>query len=452
MKSFTISESVCSYLSQPFRAVFAIILFGIVAGQPLSSALATVVYPTGSYPLDVENVRTAVSGGGPVLLKAVNTTGQPTAFNFGPAIRNGDGVNLTVDVRIIGEQTGQHRTTIQGGFIPIICQAPIHLSIKSINFDGPCGAAIIILASSGAEIVGNHISNVVPDPLPVGFTETDGIDLLGGDLDPTQSSITGRAVVAGNVIENLSGEFANGVQFDNVAAFSTITGNTVRIPQPAGTVQSIGLLAFRLHNVCAIFGNSVTIGPSASNVYPSGIFVGGGTDGRYLITGNNIMSKNANADGIDVVGFNSSGPTNNAWVAANRVAIHSQIETSGGVVFYGAINNSVMLANRISGTSGNAIQILGQDDSLVADSNRVINNDISHMSSSVADIFFGPFSTNNQFVGHCASFIDQGINNHVSCGPMVDLGSGGTRSSLVKVSNSSLRLAVFDGLRERLGR
>src|SRR6266576_5757478 len=48
------------------------------------SAADRVVYPTGVYPTDVQNVQAAVDQGGTVVLKARSTAGVPTHFNFGP--------------------------------------------------------------------------------------------------------------------------------------------------------------------------------------------------------------------------------------------------------------------------------------------------------------------------------------------------------------------------------
>lgn len=432
------------------RTIGTLMALGLGYWNPNARAAwsSTVVYPTGSFPLDVQNVQTAVDGGGLVILKARDANGQSIAFNFGPADATGGGVNITINVRIIGERVGQHMTTINGGYIPILCPAPVRSFIGNIDFEAPLAAAILLTSSTGTEIVGNRIHGVVGIPLPVGFTDGDGIDLFGGDNGP-QSTITGRAIIAGNTIEDLSAEFANGVQLDSVAANSIITGNTVRIPEPQGTVQTIGLLAFRSQSTCAIVGNNVTIGQGGPDVIPSSIFVGGTVTGRYVIKGNNIMSDNANADGIDVLGFNSSGPTHGALVAVNHIVTHAQLSTSGGIVFYGAVANSTMLANRISGTSGNAIQVLGLDDTLLADSNRVIGNDISHLTSSVADIFFGPFSTNNLFIGHCASYIDQGVNNHVSCGPMVNPDAASIRAEVI-LRSAEARESLLRLIRDRL--
>ena len=50
----------------------------LVAGSACAAPAATVVYPTGSYPLDVQNVQAALDGGGTVLLKATDAGGAPT--------------------------------------------------------------------------------------------------------------------------------------------------------------------------------------------------------------------------------------------------------------------------------------------------------------------------------------------------------------------------------------
>ena len=69
--------------------------------------------------------------------------------------------------------------TIQGGLAPIRCGVPVKIRIQGIHFDGPMRSAIGIFASTGANIVGNRISGVVPEPLGVGFTFGDGIDVFG---------------------------------------------------------------------------------------------------------------------------------------------------------------------------------------------------------------------------------------------------------------------------------
>src|SRR5262245_46007156 len=150
--------------------VCALALFGFGGWWRDASAAPanTTVYPTGSFPLDVQNVQAAIDGGGTVVLKATNAAGQPTAFNFGPPVVTGSGVNLTTDVTILGEQVGQYMTTINGGFNTILGLVPIKSTIQGIDFEGPLDAPIALVASTGSDIVGNRIRGVVPVPLSFG--------------------------------------------------------------------------------------------------------------------------------------------------------------------------------------------------------------------------------------------------------------------------------------------
>jgi hypothetical protein len=60
-----------------------------------NAALAViVVYPTGDYPTDVQNVQAAVDQSGTVLLKAQNAAGVATTFNFGPPVEGPGFVTL----------------------------------------------------------------------------------------------------------------------------------------------------------------------------------------------------------------------------------------------------------------------------------------------------------------------------------------------------------------------
>ena len=56
-----------------------------------------VVHPTGVFPTDHQAVQAAVNQGGVVLLKAVDTGGHPSAFNFGPAAIGGGLVLLVLN-------------------------------------------------------------------------------------------------------------------------------------------------------------------------------------------------------------------------------------------------------------------------------------------------------------------------------------------------------------------
>ena len=73
---------------------------------------------------------------------------------------------------------------------------------------------IALLRSTGAKIVGNVVRGLVPVPLSVGFSETEGIFVAG--LNP--NDITGRIRIADNFIEMSTGDFTNGMQLDETSA------------------------------------------------------------------------------------------------------------------------------------------------------------------------------------------------------------------------------------------
>jgi len=423
-----------------------------VAAPPVT----TTVYPTGSFPLDEHNVQAAIDRGGTVLLKATNAAGQPTAFNFGPPDPqiNG-GVNLHTDVSILGEQAGTSTTTIKGGFNPILGVAPVKSTIQGIDFEGPLDSPIALIRSSGANIVGNHIRGIVPLPLFFGFTEIEGIFVSGFD-DP-QNAITGRIKIANNIIEVSGGDFVNGMQFDEVSADIEISGNTVQFLSSDGVIQTLGILVFRSHGKADIVNNLVMMGPGNPDAFPVGIFVGGHAEARYRISGNTVMNTHPNSDGMDVLGFSFSGPTQHATVVGNDIAMNSSIATSGGIALVGAVTDSIVASNQIEGTSGNAIQILDLGSALTADSNYAVGNDITQLSSLNGDVFFGPDSVNNLFAGHCATYIDLGVGNRILCGTALGSATSVARApnrprSLVDTFGDGIQRARLDAMRSRLGR
>jgi len=437
--------------------ICAVVMFGLNGGWTYAAApVTTTVYPTGSFPLDVQNVQAAIDRGGAVVLKATNAVGQPTAFDFGPADpQTGTGVNLTTDVSILGERFGPYATTIRGGFNSILGLVPVTSTIQGIDFEGPLVSPIALIRSTGADIVGNRIRGIVPLLLFFGFTEVEGIFVSGFD-DP-QNAITGRIRIADNTIEVSDGDFANGMQFDEVSADIEVSGNTVRFTESNGVIQTLGILVFRSHGKADVVNNLVTMGPGDPDAFPVGIFVGGHSEARYVIRGNTIITDHPNADGMDVVGLPFSGSSQGAVIEGNHIIMHSLISTSGGIAFAGAVRNSLMSANRIEGTSGNAIQVLGLGSTLTADSNHAVGNDISQLSASDGDVFFGPDSINNLFAGHCNTYADLGIGNRILCGSAIDSAASATRIAnrprpMIDMLVDDIRRARLDAMRNRLAR
>jgi hypothetical protein len=429
------------------------------------SAKATIVYPTGTFPTDGINVQAAADKGGTVVLKATNRQGKPTGFNFGTPDPNHGGtscsvagvtVSLNIDVAILGERVGQKMTTINGGCTPILGLVPVKSKIEGIDFEAPVGGAIILIASTGTEIVGNRINGVIGALVGVAsgfeFTDGDAIDLFGND-DP-QNAVTGHAIIADNVIENLGAEFAIGMQLDEVSAEVDITGNTVRFPQSNGDVQTGGIAAFRSHSRVSIVGNDVSMGPGSLDSYPAPIAFGGDNDARYIVAFNSVAIDHPNGDGIivtDGVDDGDSSPTQGAQIFGNRVSINSSIAGQSGASYYGgagvdvygAVNNSLIAANVIRGTSAFGLDVAeGSVSTATSDSDQLLLNDISGHTSLITDVYFGANTSNLLFVGHCATDIDQGVDNKISCTGARHLPSLERNVAAKGYANDSLRKSV----------
>src|SRR5438067_3709878 len=188
--------------------IFAVLLSSALFAADTVQAI-TVVYPTGIFPADVQNVQAAINQGGTVLLKATDSVGHPLAFNFGTPEPNNVPlrfVAIETNVSLSGELVSGSRTTITGGFGPLRIFGGKN-SIEGIKIDGPLNAAIVIVKSNGTRIIGNAIQNVVPDVVAQGFSISDGIDVFGG-FDG--SRVSGDLVISGNSIGNITGVFALG--------------------------------------------------------------------------------------------------------------------------------------------------------------------------------------------------------------------------------------------------
>jgi hypothetical protein len=396
----------------------------------------TVVYPTGIFPTDVQNVQAAIDQGGTVLLKATDSVGHPLAFNFGTPqhLLPLRAVIVQNDVSIIGEVVGASHTTVSGGSTPFRVFGGKN-SIQEINFDGPLAHAILVGASSGTSITGNQIENVVPDPLPVGFTQADGIDVSGSN----PADISGNLVISGNTFGDLTGDFAIGIQVDSVTANVTISNNSFRLGQSVtdlGFFSSDAIACIRCHSAVTISGNTIAIGPG---VVFAGIIIIGGADARYHVATNAINSQSPWADGIDVVGVTGDpGPTVAAVIENNRITVHNAENFFGGIGLFGAVSNSTIQGNTIRGDAGvalNADQVFLGDLTDQVVSNQFLFNDIASVSVSGPSIFFGENTVNNLVRGQCVSVIDLGVGNDISCpNPRSHVASfpNATRQQIVK--------------------
>lgn len=184
-----------------------------IGNHMVNQANASVlVYPTGIYPNDVENVQSAldiVPDNGTVVLKAVDELGEPQFFNFGDdTIGRGDVIALK-DVVICGEpmpprafvfpsgltpEAGwtPNRTVIYGGRRPIHCIAlnPVAttLAVRGIYFAYPALNVVQVKKSAGLEVSDCVVYNMKRAPAPgVGLVvaiafEASGLALANPEL------------------------------------------------------------------------------------------------------------------------------------------------------------------------------------------------------------------------------------------------------------------------------
>jgi hypothetical protein len=404
--------------------VLAILVQAIIAGSTAANS-PTVVYPTGNFPADVQNVQAALDKGGTVLLKATDRNKHPLAFNFGPAAPLPNNyVYFSKDVAIIGETIGSSKTTIRGGYDPFYgsFNHPVQASIEAIRFDGPMYDAILILGSKGLRIVGNEVVNVVPQTFTdLGFTYADGIDIFGS----SNIDITGNVVIAGNVIGNLTGDFSIGIQLDTIGANVDISNNFFKIGQTVadnvGDAESAGIAAVRCHKPVLISGNVITIGPGT--VY-SGIVMVGDSDALFRVIGNFIDSQGPFTDGIDAFQDLSSanGGIDSAVINSNWIHLASSNPSApvGGIILVGAVSRSTVQGNTITGKNAQAafgcIADYDGDTTDQAVGNHFLFNEISHLSVSLASIYFDVNTLNNVVIGQCgATGIDLGVGNVFQC-------------------------------------
>jgi hypothetical protein len=397
------------YLALSAIVAMAITVASATAKQP------TIVYPTGIFPTDVQNVQAAIDQGGTVLLKATDSVGHPLSFNFGtpqhlPPLR---AVLIQSDVSITGETVGSDRTTISGGSSPFRVGGGKN-SIEGIEFDGPLKTAISIVASRGISVLGNEIQNVVPDPLVVGFTQADGIDVVGSN--PTD--ISGNLVISGNTFGDLTGNFSIAIQVDSVVANLTISDNTFQLgqsPDDPGFIESAAIGCVRSHSVVTVSDNTIAVG---SGFVGSGIAINGDADARYHISLNTINSQGPFTDGIEIIGVTGgTGPVVAALIEHNTITVHNSASIGTGIVLLGAVSQSTIQGNTVTGDAGGALVALSYFPGDQAVSNRFLFNDIASVTvpPGFPLVFFDTTTAKNILRGQCVSVVDLGIGNDVSC-------------------------------------
>jgi hypothetical protein len=401
-------------------AVMAVLVVATHVGTSLAGADPVpdrVVFPTGGWPADVANVQAAADLGGTVLLKAVNVQGKPTPFNFGtPEALPGRSVRLTTEVAILGETVGAARTTVRGGNVPFFGVSHSHTRIERLNFVSPRLSAVIVIASTGAEIVGNRVSRVVGAPLPFGLSEGRGFKFLGNN-DP-DGAITGKVVVSGNVIEDLHADLSDAIVFDAVAADVDIVGNRIE------TVQSGGILVIDSAGAVRIAGNDVVPGPGDPGEFSigNGVVIVGSRGASYSILGNRVVAENPAADGILLIG--DLATIVRPVLQGNEVTMGGS--EFGAITFLDSVAHSSVSGNVIGGRGATALGVFvaGLAASPAAPSNVFSGNDTTGFEPSLADVFLDTHTSATVILGCTGTVIDLGAGNQAFGCPPALVGSG----------------------------
>jgi len=325
-------------------------LSGVARAQAVEPYTVTA---TGVSPTDASNVQAAVDNPNynPVYL-APGPNGEP--FNFGTY----DSVRIkTKDVEIIGlgnDAAGDPLTIINGGISSISCYIlpeenynKVNLKVRNIHLDGALYEAIFIWHSSGAEITGCKITNVIAYesfscPILV-------MGIYGGD-------ITGNILIQGNNIDPGVDNYAqqNGIFLWGTNATATITGNTVR------NFSGIGIFCDNNQGFTTISNNKVYMDTGGGygikvGEYSCGI-IHGIYQGSAIVTGNEIHSAYPWADGICLDGGHQLDDA--VFIVSHNYV--NMTNTYGGVRCDG-VHNSIWESNTIAGNMHYAIWVAELD-------------------------------------------------------------------------------------------
>ena len=408
-----------------------------------SAYAATItVYPTGVTATDVQNVQTALNQGGSVLLKATTQAGKAQSFNFGtwnasvnfPA---GSQVNVVAAVTISGETVGANRTTISGGVSPFFVDAPVKTTITGIKFVNPQCSAITVWGSSGLTISNCAISGVLPFLNGSGYTESSGIYVEGSN----NTTIAGPVVISGNSISGLDGQYEFGIQLYGVESSMSIASNSIAMgtatDAAAGQVDAQGISIIHCSGASVVSGNNISIG---SGVCYDGIATHGTATGAVTILGNYItiaeaafcyegIGINGSSGAVDVLaneivsdgyyadaialsgGYN--GTVTKATVGLNDIDMSNS--AFGAIGLYGAVTNSTISLNLITGEAAYALSTSndGTPTDLIS-SNSFFDNLIIGFTATQDTIYLDTNTVNNTVNGPYTTVVNNGTGNKLS--------------------------------------
>ena len=378
-----------------------------------------VVYPTDQWPADVDNVQAAVAFGGTVLLKATDIAGRPTAFNFG--VFEGDPcqrqVGLLGDVSLLGETAGDARTTIRGGYRPVLigvsgCPGRIaphsgRTRVEGITFVGPVQAAIDIYKATDVVIRGNQILDV--DARGIGV----GVNVFGGGA---QRRITGSVTIEDNIIQfqaDPDDDFVHAIVVADVPADVEINRNRIL------TTQSFtGILVVRqVERTVRIIDNDVAPHPHAPGFEGIGVYIYANdrwdqiraSAPVYEVVGNRVVSESY---GIGLVG--QRGSIDAPLIERNQISIAGDFPRAEGLAFNGNVSDARIASNRFDGAGAFAIAVYAFEPGQVARANTFVGNNLTQFRAGTADVLLDASTFDTVLAGSAGTVIDEGAGNRIT--------------------------------------
>ena len=401
------------------------VLLTLLLAGPLY-AYDSVVTGKNNAEIDVQAVQEAVDKGGAVLLKGT--------FNFGQKGR----VNIKNDIEISGESNAEGRplTKITGGFwtfhsplptteLPLPGPGP-KIKIKKIHFDGAVWTPMHFPYTSGAEIIGNKVTNVQPYGVPYKWKGGDTLLVTAGVLFGTRfahrdkilpGGTTGNLIVNNNNIDLRCPDpkmtMGQGVFFLwTWGATIEIKGNRIRNVS-RNSIESLDnyLDEEGVGNVLVAENNIVTpkLGiPFPSPRTPNGIIVGWFLD----MSAGSDPSKNSKITVIrNFVQANGESSLGIASLADGTSILGNRVEVKGGSKASGITqlgSNAFIARNKVDGAGAFALRAIPWKD-IKSNGNTFAWNDVREFKASAGD--FLAVGNQNTLIGAKCKVVDKGKGN-----------------------------------------
>lgn len=375
--------------------------------------ITTVVYPTGQHPADANNVQAAVSAGGSVLLKATDTAGVFTPFNFGPAVAGSGTVSLNADVSISGETVGGRMTTITGGDTPFRSLQPVESTFEGLNFEGPRMAAVYVRAARKFEFRRSRVARVVPF-----YWYTDeGVDMYKGQ--GLWVAVAGRPsdgiVIEDNVFEDcgLGGaQLGYGLALSMGQAPLRVARNLIRGANFAGIMLILpGAETVIEENTIVTGPGDITPRYSGNGIHLLGAWAR--VQGAPVIFRKNVI----NVEGPEAKGIYALGDEVNNKKVQNLSVEENHINVTNGLVgigLWGEVVGARVRNNRLRGDAQYSMLLGLYKPAEQSVGNEFVGNNIATFDASVADVFFDANTVNNVLKGHSGTVIDLGNGNVIT--------------------------------------